>query len=112
MTPYKSLILIPSKYKYDTHLMTCLLSPLKNISKNLRSMSHYLMPYDLSSMKIILKIQEKHLMPHHLFPLKSNSENSCTMSHHLMTHHISLLKNNSKNSKKSPHGISPFSIEK
>jgi hypothetical protein len=46
-------------------------------------------------------------MPHHLPPLKNNSENSSSMPHHL-----SLLKNNYKNKKKSPLATSPFSIEK
>jgi hypothetical protein len=29
-----------------------------------------------------------------------------------MPHHLSLLKNNSKNSRKTPHPTSPFSIQK
>jgi hypothetical protein len=58
-----------------------------------------------------LKIQENHLMSHHLSLLKNNFENSRSMPHHLMPHQISLLKNNSKNSRKSPHPMSHFSIE-
>jgi hypothetical protein len=39
--------------------------------------------------KIILKIQENHLMPHYISLLKNNSENSNSMPHHLIPHHIS-----------------------
>jgi hypothetical protein len=44
--------------------------------------------------------------------LKNISENSSSTPHHLMPHHLFTLKNNFKNSKKSPHATSPFSIEK
>jgi hypothetical protein len=81
------------------YLMSCYLSPLKNISKNLRNMPHHLSQ--------LIFFQENHLMPYHISPLKKDSENSSSMLRHL-----SLFKNNSKNSTKSTHATSPFSIEK
>jgi hypothetical protein len=48
-------------------------------------------------------------MPHHLSLLKTILKNQ---ENHLIPYHISLLKNNSKNSRKSPHRMSHFSIEK
>jgi hypothetical protein len=102
MTYYKLLILIISTCKYVTSSddMSCF--SLKNISKNPRSMSNHFFFIE----KIILKIQENHIMPHHLSPLKNNYENSSSIPNHL-----SLLKNNSKNSRKSLHTTSPFFIE-
>jgi hypothetical protein len=85
--------------------MPCCLSILKNNYENLSSMPHY-----LSLLKIILKIHENHLKPHHLSPLKNNSEHSRNMSPHLMPRHISPVKNNSKNSRKSPHPMTHFSM--
>jgi hypothetical protein len=45
--------------------MACHFSPLKNISKNLRSMPHHLSPLENNSKNSI-----KSLMSHHLSPLK------------------------------------------
>jgi hypothetical protein len=59
------------------------------------------------SIKNNSKIQENHIMPYHLFLLKNNLKNSSSM-----LRHISPLKNKSKNSRKSPHPASYFSIEK
>jgi hypothetical protein len=53
--------------------MSCHIFPLKNISENLRSKSHHIMPHHLFLLKIILKIQENQLMSCHLSPLKNNS---------------------------------------
>jgi hypothetical protein len=44
--------------------------------------------------------------------LKNIFENLRSMSHHLMPHNLSPLKNISKNSRKSSHATSPFSIKK
>jgi hypothetical protein len=63
------------------------LSPLKNISKNLRSMSHHLPPSKNNS-------QNSRTSPHatSLFSIEFFYENSSSMSHQLMPHHLSLLK--------------------
>jgi hypothetical protein len=96
----------------ENHLMPCHLSSLKNNSENSNSMPHHLMIHHLSLLKMILKIQENNLMPHNRSLLKNNFDNSRSTPHRLMTHHISPLKNNSKNSRKSPHLVTHFSIEK
>jgi hypothetical protein len=69
-------------------------------------MTHHLIPRRLSLLKMILKIQEKHILPHHLSLLKNNSKNSRSMSHHIYP-----LKNNYKNLRKSPHPTSHSSLK-
>jgi hypothetical protein len=66
--------------------MSCHLSLLKNISKNLRSMSHHLMPHHLSPLKNNSKNQENHLLPHHL-----SIENNCKNSKKITWCHITFL---------------------
>jgi hypothetical protein len=51
-------------------------------------------------------------MPHHPSLFKNKFKNLRSMPDHLMPRHISPLKNNSKNSRKSSHPTSHFSIEK
>jgi hypothetical protein len=88
------------------------LSQLKNISKNLRGMSHHIMPHHTFSLKNNSKIQENHFMSCHLSQLKNNSENSSSMPQHHMPCHLFILKNNSKKSRESPRATSIFSIKK
>jgi hypothetical protein len=84
------------------HLTPCHFSILKNIFKKSRSMSHHLMKHHLSLLK---KIQKKSLYAMSPFSIEKKSDNSSSMPQHL-----SLLKNNSKNSRKSHHATTPFSI--
>jgi hypothetical protein len=79
MYHYKSLILILSTCKYVILSMSCQLFPLKNISKNSRTMPHHLSPLKNNS--------KNYLMPHHISPLKNNSENSYIS----ITHYMSLI---------------------
>jgi hypothetical protein len=83
------------------------LSLLKNNSKNLSSMPHHLMPCHIFYWKIILKIQENHLIPRHISLLKNNSKtlniyiyynslrviNDEFSQHVNMSHQLSPLKN-------------------
>jgi hypothetical protein len=77
--------------------MPCHLSPLNNIFENLRSMPHHLMPCHLSSLKIILKIQENHLIPYHLSPFKNNSENVAVVEEVGAKHVVQIITDNAAN---------------
>jgi hypothetical protein len=95
-----------------------LLSPLKSISENLRSMQYHLMTYHISSLKNNSENSRKSHHPTSHFLLKNNSKNSrkmyynslkvindefsqhASMPLHLTSYHISPLKNNYENSRK------------
>jgi hypothetical protein len=112
ITHYKSLISILSINKYDTSSRAISSFSIEKYYWKIKE--HVTLPYAklFSILKIILKIQENHIMSHHISYLKNNSKNSSSMTHHLIPRHYSLLKTNSKNLRKSLHTTSPFSIEK